>query len=1294
MFLTQEKLIKRIDQDRRRGDLRRARKRALGGLEKWPDDYDLAVEAIQVCLDLADFQQAVSLLKTTIRHHPRNTNRTLEFAVDAFTTTQNPFLGSFIVEVLMRGRNVERVRTFLKRSPKPFIQDLIKRAETRSKRDEQADGTAIPIQPDNELLLGLLFIEDDRYDDAIEPLGRAMEISPDNAKQIGSILLEFERDLKSDATLKFYLGLASVLLSHPDKAEARFFQCLECEDPPLEKLLHVLDSIEEPSENHPLIRGETLIRLGNIVEGTSSIAQHLSLAELSSKNEDAEGMGEAPANARGANLAYSRLSLLLKAFATQPEVVMLFADCAAALGKIKEAVDALEALFYIDEKHRTEMIPWIESKEDISMSAPAQKLLMRMNLEEGNLDKSAQAARMAAEMDPIQIPEMLGILEEWEGDTPEVHPRLLAVVAELRSRAGDVESAEEILEKIRDENLLDAEVLAHLAGEVLKHGGVTMPGVLSIIGISTDTGDPSHALPYLIEFFREYPGAHGELAAKMRTFAEEAESRWPVISKLIDALSEEEHLTRPFMFLQAYGHLQTGAIERAVFEFDQLLLHDREIRYDLLRIYERAVDRYRDNTTLQLALYQLYLEESQLAEAAHHLCRTLELDPGQIRDVIARFDDLVKKEPHNRGIWEELLKSALNMNHFDLARETLKRAIKTLPEQEAASLHVYGARLSRASGNIEDTLRSLAVALTSRDTDLQSIERELNDILTRDPSNPDALYLLGETLFRIGKENEGVSAFEHCLNLSPTYFNNIQTRLKKLLPMSAQPWLVSRILGEIAWKDGRHDDALKLFMNAQNGSPDHLSQLSRALEKLMDEAPDDRRLNVLYARNLALERRYRDAVSFLKELITHDSGLVKFAIDTLLEIIASEPSQLEANRLLARTMIQTGQIEKSLEPILRLLSPDTGPAETIDTIITEYVQTHENNASFLIAYAGLKARCGEYERSISLYRRSLEIDPSRWEEIVRELRLRSWPDQHATSCMLLVVDCLIAGDRYGEAFDVIEKTAGTGTGAVDDIISRIAAIARRIPKRKQFALGGSLLLGTGAVDGAEQMINRGRDALEEEEFEQLRIEFAGMLQSHGQTARAASIVREILDASTQRESALRRIERTFEVWTSKEIATGVSRVTSGASSEEQTVWYIRVALDRGDSGAALSMLERGRLPEMLRTVLAARIYLQMERPFLALAALGSVRCADTADDDCAAECYYLEGVASERVEDYGRATAAFLKVLATTQQGRDCHKRAALDYTRFLQSMVTDKIMVLEKTGTISSPLHEGEDGS
>ncbi len=1294
MFLTQEKLVKKIQQDRQRGDLKRAQKRAIEGLEKWPDDYDLAFEAVQGCFDLGDFQQAVALLKSTIRRHPRNANRTIEFALDVFSTSYNPFLGSFIIEVLLRKKDFERVRGMLKRSPKQFIRDLIKRCETRSKSETVDERETASVRAENDTMLGLLYLEDEQYENAVEPLGRAMENSPEDAKQIGSILLEFERDLAGNADIKFYLGLASALLSHADKAEMRFFQCLEFDRPPLEKLLRALDSMEVPSRNHLLLKGETLIRQGSIIEGASCIKQHRSLEELNQNDTyTVEETGDpAAVKEQARQLTYKRLALLIEEHGAHPEVVFLFADAAATAGQVKQAVDALETLFHRNKKCHADMTPWIENRECISMSAPAQKLLTRLHLEARDVPKAVEAARMSAEMDPTQIPEILGIIAEQDGEESETDPRLLSIRAELKARSGDTESAEEILETLRNESLVESDELARLTGEILRHGGITLSGVVSLIETSMETGDVSLVLPYLAEYCREYPDGHGELVAKITSLVGHDDARWSTLAALVDALADEECLTKDLKFLQAHVHLWTGKIEHAVFEYDQLLMLDNNIRYDLMRIYEEASTRFADNTTLHLALYQLYLEEEQLVDAAHHLCRTLELDPNQIRDVIKRFSDLVNKEPGNRGIWEEMLRSALNMKHFDLARETLKRAIAALPEEEAASLHVYGARLSSASGNAQDTLRSLAVALTSQDADLLSIERELNDIITRDPVNSDALYLLGETLFRIGREDEAVSSFEHCLNLSPTYRNNIQTRLKKFLPMSAKPWLVSRIIGQIAWHEGRYDDALRLFKTAQEGPPEHLPHISHTVESLMRATPADRRLKILYARNLTLEKRYRDAVKYLENLLEHETGLAKFAIDILLELVNVEPAQFEANALLARAMKQTGRVERSLDPLLRILGLETVPAAEIDEVVSPFFDLHENNSTFLIAYARLKSKLGERETSINLYRRALEIDPLRWEKIVENLRADTWPEKHLAAYTLLVVDCLITGNNDREAFDMIKRAAGEGIERVDEIIARISSIAQRNPEREYFTVGGALLIRTGDVDGAAEFIGKGHGLLSEPEFEQLRIDFGEMLESSGHADKAASIFKEILETSSDRTSVLKRIECTFESWTSRELAGGFERVVNGLSSPEETERYVRMALDRGDAGSALRMLSGSDMPERLCAVFTARAYLYTDRPYLALAVLGSIRHADTPPDDFTAEILYLEGIASERIGDYGRATSAFSKILGTAINYHDCHKRVTLNHTRFLESTLNDEVLLLEKTGAVPSPQLEGED--
>ena len=237
LFLTQEKALKKIHQERERGDLGKARKTAVEALEKWPDDYDLAIEAAQACLDLSDYPQAANILKNAHKRHASRRDEIMEIARGAFMQSFSTLLGSFVVETLLKARNLEVLSDILRASPESFAADLTKRGETRSKNLAAEGQDKMAFFAENELLLGILYKQSQHYTKSIESLGRALEMLPADAQAIGGLLVELEQELPSDAFVKYCLGLASLLLAHPDKAEIRFFQAIELEAPPLDKIL-------------------------------------------------------------------------------------------------------------------------------------------------------------------------------------------------------------------------------------------------------------------------------------------------------------------------------------------------------------------------------------------------------------------------------------------------------------------------------------------------------------------------------------------------------------------------------------------------------------------------------------------------------------------------------------------------------------------------------------------------------------------------------------------------------------------------------------------------------------------------------------------------------------------------------------------------------------------------------------------------------------------------------------------------------------------------------------------------
>ncbi len=1294
MFLTQEKVLKKIFQDRSRGDLKRARKRALEALDRWPDDYNLAMEAIRLCIDLNDFHQAVSLLKPAIQKHPKNRSRILDYARETYRTSFNPFLGSFILELLLRGRDFEAIIDMLHTSHKSFIDDLIKRSETRSKGPEDSGQTSGQHYTDNKLLLGLLYMENEEFEKAVEPLGHALEQSPESAQAIGSRLLELERALPENSLVKYYIGLASTMLSHEEKGEPRFFQCLHLENPPLEKLLETVEGAKKRTANHDLLHGEILIRLERIDEGTALVRQYTSNEEPGWESEikgnDIKQLF--PEQFDRKEFTFKRLSALAEQYPGRCEIVFCYCDIAVNQERIKESVQALEILSRENVESISGIIAWIENHESLNLTAPAQKLLAGLHLVSGKPEEVSRAALMAADMDPVQVPALIQLIENHLVSLSYDDPELQVVLAELHARGGDSQSAGEIIRKLDGENAIEGGELLRLAGEVLKHSGVTVQGIVSAVELGIRNGEVTGSLPYIVQFCQEHDDLHAELAEELQRMAGKIENSWPLMGELVDSMAEELQLTRPFRMLQANTHLQNGAVERAVFEYDQLLMLDDSLRPELMRIYKEVAGRYRENTTLHLALYQLYLEEEMLAEAAHHLGITLQLDRSQIRDVLERFDRLVEKEPKNRKIWEELIGSAIEMDHLDLAKELLGRAIAALTPEDAAALHIYGSRISIAEGNTEDGLRCIALTLTSRHADLRNITGEIENIVTRDPANPEARYLMGETLLRLGREQDAVDSLRQCLKLSPIYRNKVREKLEELRPVSIQPWLISGILGEIAWAEGRRDDARKFLSMAQGGPFEYLPELGKLLVRFLEETPDDIRLSLIHARNLSLEGHYRQSVALLEKMHGSHEETVRPITDILLELLDAEPDQADANMLLSRIMLRSGESVKSLEPVLRLLeAPDLDP-DMLDRFLSEFIPVHGDSSEFLIPYARLKVRKNEHGEALELYRQALDRDGGSWERISSSIAGHAWPDEMSDASRMLAADCLLGGQRNDEAFDIIKGFTDPGPGILDDVISRIAILAERNPDKEQYTFACRVLAHAGMLDRAEEFIRSGCDTLGEPDTLDLKTALAEALQGAGEAGRAAGLYREILESVDERQPVFKRIEETYEEWTRHELTSGLERAASGGLDEERIERLVNLALDLDDPESALAFVSGRDLPSRVRCALLTRIYLDMDRPLLALAIAGSTTINDSSPSRYDIEILYGKGLASERIGDHCRAAASFSRILELHGNHGDSRGRAEKNYTMILQSQNTIEARILEKTGNLEHSKPKGEE--
>ncbi len=1283
MFITEEKILKRIFQDRSRGDLEKALRNARRGYEKWPGNFDIAMELIQLTMELSDYHEAVKYLKSTIQRNPGKRQEILEFAKESFYGTQNPFLGRFIIEALIRNMEIDKVADFLGRVPKDYLEDLIKRSKTKSKGFIDRGAATGAEFANNELLLGLLHIEMNQHAEAVPPLANALKNSPDNVQAIGTVLLDLEREISSNSTLHYLLGLASSILNHPEKMEKRFFRSLECDHPPLDQIIETLEHSSQKSPNFNLLYGEALIRNGSPDQGAAKIKEFLNNADSDWNAPEGDSGGSKeyfPTHVDGKKLAYRRLSGMPGLMSGHSDATFLFCGAASDLGHHKEAVEAMEKLAAAQTDSAQRIISWIENNQETSQTAPAQKLLATLNMRAEDFEKARNAFITAAEMDMALAPELIKTIEGFMSERGK-NKTLMRILVELYARTGNSESAEETLKKLKEEHSLGLEEALEITSEVIQNCGATLENVVSAVEIGINNGNVTGCLLPVAEFLRENPGKDSELAEQLAELASRSDHGWNLMARLLEGLKEKSDLTGALRYLSARAYLNSGEIEKGVFTFDQLMMFDPGIKIDIIAEYEKTAENHSDNTTLLLALYQLHFDEDQLASAAHYLGKALESDPSQIRDVLSRFDRIVEKDPTNREIWEELLKSALAINHTSLAQETLSRAVEKLGKEGAAALHLYGARISRENGGLEDALKCLAMALSSRETNLNSVDRELKTIIESHPESPESYYLHAETLLRLGKEEEAVVSFEHCIELSPNYTERVRKRMERALSESAGPWLINRFLGAIAWRGGSRDESLNFFRKAQRGPADSLSSLSGLLEKCLEEKRDDLELRKIFAENLRLEKRFAESVQETQKLISGRDDYSEEAVLFLEKILKEEPLQFHANRLLARLLIQEGRTEESLPRAVKMLSASGIDPGVIAESAEEMYRSHGSDPEFILGYAAIKGRTGRREQALKLYRDALRMGQENSEKVIEGVSQLAWPESLQSESRLLLVDCHILAGRHPEAFRKLEKLAGEPAAGPKEIIPRVDTIADKEPRKEYYLLYIRQLAVKDEFETAGKILEKAARSLPISEVTDLKLELAAIADGKGMKKMASRIYSEALSETDDRKSILKRIEDSLASMAEEEI----ERALSGPEERtpaEKVEWLVDLALNYEKNEEAMKILKRSGIPENLRAGLLGRIYLAMGNPALAVSVLSPLP-ADSSGTVRAKEALYNLGLAAETLGDYGRAAAAFLKIIETAGEYRDARIRAERDYTRFIAAQCEEETMIIEKTGNL-----------
>jgi tetratricopeptide (TPR) repeat protein len=1259
-----DKLLKKVEQERAKGQFERALARLKDAIAANPRDFKVVHEAATLCFELGRTLEGASLLRPALKRFPQERVQILEMLEREYTSTRQGELGETLYETYLSQGDLDKAREVIANLGEPDRNKLLAKLRTKI--------TSVMEESPNDAprLTGLLLAEAivlsamQRTGDCAPILERVLDLDPGQVTNVGRLAKLEVRQSPECGPAHLLLARCYVSVQKPELA-AEHLVAAGRDATSRDNALALLERAGE-SRQVQRARAEVLLRAKRYDEAQTVLAAMLA------SDEELEGM------------VRHTFEAVPEAVKASPALRLLHAQSLARTGANRLALKELQEAQEAGVDPGAALAAADALLEEDSHSIDVLLLRARAAVAAGQSEAASAAFKQALEKDPSRGDTLRKEIEAICADKAQGPMGRLLV--DLYMQLELPQEASAALRQLRDAHGAPPDVLFKLSGDIAGRYGFSAGLLLVFVESALDTDHLREARAAVAHYLGAPSARTSEFAQSLTALLHERPELGTRVARVVEGLA----LPIELRFMLATASLESGDSTGPLVELEALILERPDLRDTALVALEAHLTAHPESAEVLILCGDLYESSGRTGQSAQYLARALRAAPDETDRICKLAEKVLRRDPKNAGSWREIVLALIDIQRHRHARELCYLAQQALPPEKHGFLHIANAEMSLLQKQYQAAVNELESALACEDAPVDRIVGMLRRAVEADSKHGYARYVLAAALLRHGTELD-----EAVLNLSAAVQQDdllVDLAFELLAEHSEtlSTHAPSRVLeGLLRLRKGDRTRGVALLDRALELQPLLAPQVLPTLEAEWDRDSRNPELGITFVRALRGGGNARRACRLAADIARRFPDRQERVLEELEAMLDIEDTA-EVHRALWEILLERGRRDAAQEHLQRAIEV-TADVESLQELLETAHRRLPDSVWVACRLAELEARSGRLQRAEEALRAILANDPSHWEALLS--CLRSLPGRESSPGLTLVeIDCLLAGQQGTAALEALRQFRSAVPDNRQDILERYRLLAAHQTAGLAVEVDlGMLLREAGSIDEAVSVMEgglaratavgntTGSDAVSERE---LRLSLAQLYVELGRDVDGKQLLASVLDRPGDHQDTygfLERLARQGMLSRLKSLRETISTYPSNMRARLELARLSIVSMDFEGAREALSFTGDSAAVEAARLYLLARTHADEDHSDLALAVLRSIELDDVADEELRRNVVYLKGVSCEHLGQYSEAHAFFLQILSEFPYFKDVRERVRRTYQKHLESALGPRAEVLEK---------------